>query len=208
MEKQIIRQLQKSGNGMNVRVPPKICEALQASKGDNLSFEYEPDSVVVKLSKVVKPNPGLDNVLDETHRISEFKSRADEPGKKEQSQQTETSGFEFCSSCGSENIEVTGNKFYCGDCDITYEVTPKGTKVVATNPPKEQIDELHARLDDVEKDVDELLNNESGKNEKPGFLQSLLGGGENDNDGFLQLVAVGTGEDEDEDEEPDGFMTW
>ncbi|MBA7532886.1 hypothetical protein ES705_25116 [subsurface metagenome] len=213
MEKQIVRRLQKSGNGMNVRVPPKVCEALQANKGDNLSFEFEPDSGVVKLSKVVKPNPGHDDVLDETHRISEFKSRADEPGKKEQSQQTETSEFEFCSSCGSENIEVNGNKFYCSDCDITYEVTPKGTKVVTTNPAKD-IDIEH-RVERLEQDVDEMLNNESGKNKKPGFLQSLFGGGENDNDGFIRvesdededLVPVGADADEDEDE-PRGFITW
>ncbi|MBA7624784.1 hypothetical protein ES703_32196 [subsurface metagenome] len=203
MEKQIIRQLQKSGNGMNVRVPPKICEALQASKGDNLSFEYEPDSGVVKLSKVVKPNPGLDDVLDETHRISEFKSRVDEPGKKEQSQQTETSEFEFCTSCGSENIKVTGNKFYCGDCDITYEVTPKGTKVVATNPPKEQVDELHYRIDDLEKDVDELLNNKSGDDEDDEEPHGVVWF-ESEN----AHVAVGAGSDEDEETERDGFITW
>ena len=60
--------------------------------------------------------------------------------------------IEFCTSCGSQDIKVTGNKFYCPDCDITYKVTTQGTKVIETNP----LGKEKARLDQCEQDIAEL----------------------------------------------------
>lgn len=210
MQKQYVRKMQKIGNGLGVRIPPELCQEAEVGRGDNISIEFNPDSGGFKLGKVATVNPGLADVQqqDETHQNIETESRVD---NETQSQQPEISGFEFCSSCGSKNIEVAGNKYYCGDCDITYEVTPKGTIAIDTNPLG-NVDKLEHRVEKLESDVDEILNNESGENEKPGFLQSLLGGGENDNDGFLQFVPVGAeediGTDEDEENRPDGFISW
>ena len=42
--------------------------------------------------------------------------------------------IKHCTSCGSEDIVVAGNKFLCRPCNIVYEVTDTGTKVLDTNP--------------------------------------------------------------------------
>ena len=60
--------------------------------------------------------------------------------------------IEFCTSCGSQDIKVTGNSFYCPDCDVTYKVTAQGTKVVESNP----LGKEKARVDQLEQDVAEL----------------------------------------------------
>ena len=60
--------------------------------------------------------------------------------------------IEFCTSCGSNEIEVNGQQFYCQVCDVTYKVTEAGTKVLTTNPLGKQ----NTRLDKVEKDVADL----------------------------------------------------
>ena len=63
--------------------------------------------------------------------------------------------IEFCTSCGSQAIEVTGNKYYCPDCDVTYKVTTQGTKIVDANP----LGKEKARVDQLEQDVAELKGN-------------------------------------------------
>ena len=60
--------------------------------------------------------------------------------------------IEFCTSCGSQEIEVAGNTYYCPDCDVTYKVTTQGTKVVDSNP----LGKEKARLDQCEQDITEL----------------------------------------------------
>jgi len=90
--------------------------------------------------------------------------------------------IEHCTSCGSTNIEVDGNQYYCPDCDKTAKVTEQGTKVIDKNP----LGKEKARIDQLEDDVAEL------KGKEP---QSEPAGPVND------------GKDEDE-EEPDGFITW
>ena len=95
--------------------------------------------------------------------------------------------IEFCTSCGSKEIEVTGQKFYCSDCDVTYKVTEAGTKVVDANPLGKQ----NARLDQAEKDIAEL------KGQKPAETDPALSSPKSEK------------KDEDEDEEePDGFISW
>lgn len=214
MQKQYVRKMQKMGNGLGLRVPPELCQEAEVGRGDNVSLEFNPDSGGLKLGKVAMANPGLDDVRqqDETHENSESnssenkstenESRVDLADEKGQSQQAEVSKFEFCTSCGSDDIRVTGNQFYCFECDVTYEVTPRGTKIVATNPPKEQVDEINHRIDDLEKDVDELLNNKPGDDED-----------DEEPHGFIWFepenahVAVGASSDEDEETEPEGFIT-
>ena len=101
--------------------------------------------------------------------------------------------IEFCTFCGSQEIEVTGNKYYCPNCDVTYKVTTQGTKVVDSNP----LGKEKARVDQLEQDVAELKGNkEPGPgpadpaDPKPGPIEPAAGG-----------------EDEDESEQ-DGFVTW
>ncbi len=60
--------------------------------------------------------------------------------------------IKFCTSCGSQDIKVTGNTFYCPDCDITYKVTAQGTKVIDSNP----LGKEKARVDQCELDIAEL----------------------------------------------------
>lgn len=63
-----------------------------------------------------------------------------------------------CPVCESEDIEVDGNKVYCGDCNIEYKVTAHGTKPFDTNP----LGKEKARIDKIEKDVAELKGKEPG----------------------------------------------
>jgi len=91
--------------------------------------------------------------------------------------------IEFCTSCGSQDIKVTGNSYYCSECDITYKVTSQGTKVVDSNP----LGKDRARLDKVEQDVAELQGQQEPGSEptEPADPPTV---------------------DED-DEEPDGFIS-
>ena len=72
--------------------------------------------------------------------------------------------IEFCTSCGSQEIKVTGNKFYCPDCDVTYIVTTQGTKVVDSDP----LGKANARVDQLEQDVAELKGNKEPGHEPTG----------------------------------------
>lgn len=159
MEKQLIRQLQKSGNGYSVRVPREVREDLQASKqGDNLSFGRNPDSGKWEFGKVDQPNPG-----DETHQDIENESRVD---NETQSQQPEPI-FERCAKCGSPNIDVTGNKYYCHKCDVLYEFSAGGVIAVKLEPLSEDFEEMKARLANVEQNQNQLvgeLNSAFGEN--------------------------------------------
>ncbi len=228
MKKPIVRQLKKNkvGNELVVCVAPENREKLGANEGDNLMQRYNPDSGVVEISKVVQsPEQQQDETRENTEdETRENKSRVDLADEKEQSQADGVSKIAHCTSCGSDDIQVTGNQFYCGDCDVTYEVTPTGTKVVATNP-MQIIDDLDARVEQLEQDVDKL-NGNSDKDEvdfldededKPwGFIGEIVGavfgtgGTEDDEDEDLVPVGAGSDEDEDEDEETElgGFITW
>jgi len=159
MEKQIIRQLQKSGNGFSVRVPPEVREDLQANKqGDNVSWGRNPDSGRWEFGKVAPPNPG-----DETHQNIENESRVD---SETQSQQPEQK-FEFCAKCGSPNINVTGNKYYCHKCDVLYEFSAGGVIAIKLEPLSEDFEEMKARLANVEQNQNQLvgeLNSAFGEN--------------------------------------------
>jgi len=95
--------------------------------------------------------------------------------------------IEFCAVCGSKEIEVTGNKLYCRECDITYKVTKAGATAVDTNPLGKQ----NARLDQAEKDIADL------KGQKPAAPDSETG-----------PVVDDPVETEDEAEEQDGFITF
>lgn len=90
--------------------------------------------------------------------------------------------IEFCTSCGSKEIQVNGQQYYCPDCDVTYKVTEAGTKVVDTNP----LGKEKARLDQIEKDVADLKGQKPAE-EKPQDPEL------DDND--------------DEEQEPEGFIT-
>lgn len=100
--------------------------------------------------------------------------------------------IEFCTSCGSKEIEVTGQKFYCPNCDVTYKVTEAGTKVVDTNPLAKQ----QNRLDQVEKDIAEL------KGPKPAEPAPAAPKPDSEDD-------VNSHGDKNQDEEDqDGFINW
>lgn len=103
--------------------------------------------------------------------------------------------IEFCTSCGSQDIKVTGNTFYCPDCDVTYKVTTQGTKVIDSNP----LGKEKARIDQMEEDIAELKGTkEPGPEpaEEKGIATEA---------GDKAESRAASGEDEDE---PDGFVTW
>ena len=228
MKKPIVRQLKKvkGSNELVVCVPPEIREAIGSTEGDNLLFGSNPDSGIVEVSKVVQsPN----RQQNETHKSSENKSnekesRVDLADEKEQGQQDEIKKTEFCPSCGSDDIQqVTSNQFYCGECEHTYEMTPRGAKVVKGNPGNPaRFNDLENRVEQLENDVDEL-NDNSDKDKNSGGLLSRLGielgfvnGDEDyeDEDEDKDLLPVGAGEnpgsDDDDDEESEfgGFISW
>ena len=159
MEKQIIRQLQKSGNGYSVRVPPEVREDLQVNKqGDNVSWGRNPDSGRWEFGKVDPPNPG-----DETHQNIETESRVDSETQSQQPEQI----FERCAKCGSPNINVTGNKYYCHKCDVLYEFSAGGVIAIKLEPLSEDFEEMKARLANVEQNQNQLvgeLNSAFGEN--------------------------------------------
>jgi len=98
--------------------------------------------------------------------------------------------IEFCTSCGSKDIEVNGNRYYCPDCDITYQVTKLGTKVVDSNPRGKE----KARLDQCEQDIAELKGQKPAKPAEPA-------------EPVEPVEPAAASEDEDESEK-DGFITW
>lgn len=65
---------------------------------------------------------------------------------------SEKKEIKFCTSCGSDQIEVTGSKYYCSKCDVTYQVTKAGTKVIDADP----LGKERARIEQCEKDIEEL----------------------------------------------------
>lgn len=71
--------------------------------------------------------------------------------------------IEFCTSCGSREIKVTGNKFYCPVCDVTYKVTEDGTKVVNADP----LGKEKARIAALEGDVAELKGQKPAEPAEP-----------------------------------------
>lgn len=100
--------------------------------------------------------------------------------------------IEFCTSCGSQHIKVTGNSYYCPDCDISYKVTTQGTKVIDSNP----LGKEKARLDQVEQDIAQL------KGEKnPGPAEPEPGGDDDVNH-------LGDKNKDEDDPEQDGFITF
>ncbi|MBA7650500.1 hypothetical protein ES703_58306 [subsurface metagenome] len=242
MQKQYVRKMQKIGNGLGVRISPELCQEADVGRGDNVSLEFNPETGGLKLGKVAQANPGLDDVQqqDETHEIgkdksnenksNENESRVDLADEKEQGQQDEIKKTEFCPSCGSDDIrQVTGNQFYCGDCELTYEMTPKGAKVVKGNPGNPaSFSDLVARVEELENGVDKLNDKSVKDKNSGGFLSRFFGTTDEDdeddilNQGFIRFesedahVAVGAGEnpgsDDDDDDDDDGqfkpFITW
>lgn len=229
MEKQYVRKMQKIGNGLGVRVPPELCQEAEVGRGDNLSLEYNPESGGLKLGKIAQANPGPDNVQpQENHKSSENNSsennssennsRVGLADEREQGQPDGVSKIAHCTSCGSADIRVSGNQFHCFDCDVVYEITPKGTKVVSANP-MQIVSDLEERVGQLEQDVDGL-NNNSGKDKNSGGFLSRLGielgfvdGYEDEDDEDLEPVGAeenpGSDDDgSDENGDPIGFLTW
>lgn len=209
MNKQHIRQLQKSGNGFSVRVPPEVREDLQVNKqGDNVAWERDSDSGDWKFSKVAQPNPG-----DETRQNIETESGVD---NETQSQQPELK-FEFCAKCGSPNIDVTGNKYHCHKCDVLYEFSAEGVIAVELGPLAEDVEEVKSQLANIGQEFHQLvgeLNDHFGNgsfsngNENPGDSEPKEKTGLVKN--IVETVTFGLvgihyvdkkDEDEDEDEE-------
>ena len=96
----------------------------------------------------------------------------------------EKTEIKFCTSCGSDEIEVTGSKYYCKVCDVTYQVSKAGTKPIDTDP----LGKHKARLDKVEQDVEQLKGNKPAE-QKP------------QDPGPVSVI------DDEEEEEPEGFIT-
>lgn len=96
--------------------------------------------------------------------------------------------IEHCTSCGSKNIKVDGNQYYCPDCDKTAKVTEQGTKVIDKNP----LGKEKARIDQLEDDVAELKGH---KEPEPDPIEPGPGPAEPKSS-------------DDEDTDPKPFVTW
>lgn len=100
--------------------------------------------------------------------------------------------IEHCTCCGSTNIEVDGNQYYCPECDKTAKVTAAhGTKVIDRHP----LGKEKARIDQLEDDVAELKGTKEPAEEKGIATEA--------GDKAESRAIIG----EDEDEQ-DGFVTW
>lgn len=98
--------------------------------------------------------------------------------------------LEKCTNCGSDQIEVAGNKFFCRVCNIVFEVTDTGTKVLDANP-LDKFEQRQTRLerafealeragqggdepDHVDQvdtpDLQEGLHNDEDETEENGFI--------------------------------------
>lgn len=92
--------------------------------------------------------------------------------------------IKFCSSCGSSDIEVTGSKYYCRVCDVTYQVTTAGTKVVNSDPLKKQND----RIDQIAADVEQLKGKKPAEQEPASLeLKPVDEAGEDEPEGFITI---------------------
>lgn len=99
-----------------------------------------------------------------------------------------------CTSCGSDQIVVAGNKFLCRPCNVVYEVTDTGTKVLDANP----LDQHEQRLGQAELAIKKLEGQQQGGAETV-EAPDPHGGGPID-----RPVETET----EEDIEEDGFITW
>jgi len=107
--------------------------------------------------------------------------------------------IKYCTSCGSDHVEVAGNKFLCRVCNIVYEVTDTGTKVVETDP----LGKHEQRLSKAERDIADLKKEQQGGN-KTVEAPDPFGGGPVD-----RPVETETDDETEEDEtEEDGFVSW
>jgi len=66
--------------------------------------------------------------------------------------------IKHCTNCGSDQIVVAGNRFLCRICNIVYEVTDTGTKVLDTNP----LAKHEQTLRDIQRDIAELKKEQGG----------------------------------------------
>lgn len=93
--------------------------------------------------------------------------------------------IEFCTSCGSQDLKVTGNTYYCPDCDVTFKVTTQGTKVVDSNP----LGKEKARIDQLENDVADLKGTkEPGPGPAEPAAPAASDEEEEEQDGFITIV--------------------
>ena len=100
--------------------------------------------------------------------------------------------IEFCTSCGSQEIKVTGNNYYCSVCDVTFKVTTQGTKVVETDPLGKQ----NARLDSIQEDVEKLKGEK-----KPGSEPAAT------TEPAQPVEPVEPAADDEDEDEQDGFIS-
>lgn len=97
---------------------------------------------------------------------------------------SEETKIEFCTSCGSKDIEVTGNKYYCNVCDVTYQVTTAGTEIVSTDPLKKQ----NERIDQIAADVEQLKGKKPVEQSPAELeLKPTDEAAEEDQDGFITI---------------------
>lgn len=112
--------------------------------------------------------------------------------------------IEHCTSCGSKDIVVAGNKYLCRLCNIVYEVTDTGTRALDTNP----LDDIDKRLEKAERAIANLEKGRIDKTEPPDPVEDQI------NNETARLNEMPSDEDIDRDidensgTEEDGFITW
>lgn len=152
----IVRQLQQSGNRLSFCVSPEVQEALEVKKGDNLSFEIDSEAGFVKLRKVVPSDQALEDTLAKTPQGNE---KVFGVGDGKPNPPDEIKPFTNCVNCGSADIEVDGDEYFCPRCDTSFKITANGVRVIKSG----SLSELKERVDGLEDDVRDLQDNKSGE---------------------------------------------
>jgi hypothetical protein len=93
--------------------------------------------------------------------------------------------IKVCPSCGSTEIMVAGNKVHCAGCDVSFQITAEGAKVLDVDP----LGKNRKRLDQLERDIEELKRGKGITNEPAN--QPAKEGDEIDeeDDGFIDFSA-------------------
>ena len=86
--------------------------------------------------------------------------------------------LKMCPSCGSKEVDVSGNKIHCRECDITFEISSQGAKVQDLDP----LGKDRERIAKLESEVEELKRGKIQPGKQTDEVEQ-----DDDNEGFLKV---------------------